>query len=327
VSSVALATGGSRALHARHEKVVVVTRKTMLEELVQRFNTVGQAKFYLEHAGQDFHGIEAAHARYHAALARVVELVPPGVKHQIIDRAFLPQFTFGETDLITTVGPDGLVVNTAKYLTGQPIIAVNPDPAEVEGVLLPFAVADVQRTFREAIYGNISSTAITMAEAELSDGQRLLAFNDLFLGARTHVSARYRVMHGNDAEEHSSSGILISTGAGSTGWLRSIYAGAMRVARGPGNRAEPLPADRGRFAWDANSLVYVVREPWPSKTTGANIVSGVITPDHPLTVVSRMAENGVIFSDGVETDFLSFTAGLTATIRIADKKARLLLPR
>lgn len=325
MNAVAAHAGGSRALRARHEKVVIVTRKTMLEELVQRFNTVGQAKFYLEHAGQQIGAIEAAHARYHEALARVVELVPPGIRQQVIDRAFLPQYSFGETDLVTTVGPDGLVVNTAKYLAGQPIVAVNPDPAEVEGVLLPFVVRDVQRTFRAAIYGDIRSTAITMAEAVLSDGQRLLAFNDLFIGARSHVSARYRLAHKDKSEEHSSSGILISTGAGSTGWLRSVYAGAASVANRFGRVVAP-PADGGRFQWDADKLVFVVREPWPSKTTGANIVSDVITRRTPLTVVSRMAENGVIFSDGVEADFLSFTAGLTATIRIADKKARLLLP-
>jgi NAD kinase len=312
-----------RTVRARHEKVVIVTRKTVLEELVQRFNTAGQAKFYLEHAGQSFGGVEAAHARYHAALNRVIELVPRGVKHHVVERGFLPQFSFGDTDLVVTVGPDGLVVNAAKYLDGQPILAVNPDPSEVEGVLLPFAAGDVQQAFHEAIYGEARSTAVTMAEAVLSDGQRLLAFNDLFVGARSHVSARYRVSHGDRAEEHSSSGVLIATGAGSTGWLRSVYAGAAQIS--PTRRGGP--SDGGRFAWDAERLVYVVREPWPSKTTGATIVHGVITRRQPLTIVSRMAENGVIFSDGVEADFLSFTAGLTATIGIADRTARLLLPR
>lgn len=321
-----MSTSAARALRARHEKVVIVTRKTALEELIQRFNTAGQAKFYLEHAGQDFAGVEAAHARYHAALARVVDLVPRGIKHHVVERSFLPQFSFGSTDLVVTVGPDGLVVNTAKYLDGQPIVAVNPDPAEMEGVLLPFVVPDVQRALHEAIYGEARSTAVTMAEAILSDGQRLLAFNDLFIGAKSHVSARYRVSHRDGAEEHSSSGILIATGAGSTGWLRSVYAGAAQVAQSSRRRGA-RGIDSGRFAWDAERLVYVVREPWPSKTTGASIVHGVITRGHPLTVVSRMAENGVIFSDGMEADFLAFTAGLTATIRVADRTARLLLPR
>lgn len=316
---------GAGVSRARFEKVVIVTRRTMLEELVQRFNTPGQAKFYLERGGQDFAGVEAAHSRYEAALAGVISLVPSGVRHQVVERSFLPQFSFAPTDLVVTVGPDGLVVNTAKYLDGQPIIAVNPDPAEVEGVLLPFALSDVRRAFQDAIYGEARSAAVTMAEAVLSDGQRLLAFNDLFVGARSHVSARYWLAQRDRAEEHSSSGILISTGAGSTGWLRSVYAGAARVVPWSEQHAAEHAAF-GRFAWDAARLVYVVREPWPSKTTGASIVHGVITREQPLTVVSRMAENGVIFSDGVEADFLSFTAGLTATIRVADRTAKLLLP-
>lgn len=316
----------SNALRARREKVVIVTRKTVLEELIARFNTAGQAKFYLEHAGQDFAPIEAAHQRYHAVLDGVRGLVPTSVKHQVIDRAFLPQFAFGEADLIVTVGPDGLVVNTAKYLDGQPIIAVNPDPAEIEGVLLPFTGRDLQQVLSTTIYGTAHVQHVTMAEASLNDGQRLLAFNDLFVGGRSHVSARYRITHGKHSEEHSSSGILISTGAGSTGWLRSVYAGAARIVQGFGAKITP-PANGGRFPWDAEKLIYAVREPWPSKTTGANIAYGVITKDKPLVVSSRMAENGVIFSDGVEADYLAFTAGFTATIRIANKKANLVVPK
>jgi NAD kinase len=323
--NVVAARPAAKVLRARRDKIVIVTRRTALEELVARFNTVGQARFYLEHAGQDFAPIETAHARYHAVLDGVRALVPPGVKNQVIERAFLPQFTFGEADLVVTVGPDGLVVNTAKYLDGQPIVAVNPDPARIEGVLLPFAAQELWRPITAAVYGEPPTARITMAEAVLNDGQKLLAFNDLFIGARTHVSARYRIELGGDGEEQSSSGILVSTGAGSTGWLRSVYAGAARVVQALGGTVEPPPAG-GRFAWDAEQLVFAVREPWPSKSTGANLVYGVVTRDRPLVVASQMAENGVIFSDGVEADYLAFTAGLTATIRIADKKANLVVP-
>lgn len=313
----------SRALRARREKVVIVTRKTALEELIARFNTVGQVKFYLEHAGQDFAGIQALHDQYHAVLDRVRKMVPAGVRQHVIDRSFLPQFTFGESDLVVTVGPDGQVVNTAKYLDKQPIVAVNPDPARIEGVLLPFTTRDLGRSLNAAIYGEPSIKAITMAEAMLNDGQRLLAFNDLFIGMRSHVSARYRIEVDGASETQSSSGIIISTGAGSTGWLKSVHTGAARVAGVQRNKKSDT--DSGRFAWDADHLVYVVREPWPSKSTGATLVYGSISRDQPLVVKSEMADGGVIFSDGVESDYLGFTAGLTATIRVSDKKAQLVI--
>lgn len=327
--SAITAKGANRSLRARREKIVVVTRKTALEELVARFNTVGQAKFYLEHAGQDFQTIEATHRQYHAVLDAVVRAIPGTVKHQIIDRSFLPQFTFDAHDLVVTVGPDGQVVNTAKYLDQQPIVAINPDPERIEGVLLPFTQKEVARALQASIQGEHSVKKITMAEAVLSDGQRLLAFNDLFIGMRSHVSARYRIAIGGKSEEQSSSGILVSTGAGSTGWLKSVYAGAVKIAKPATDKApsrkgrQGSPNEAGRFPWEADQLVYVVREPWPSKSTSANIVYGTIAGERILSVTSQMAEGGVIFSDGVESDYLAFTAGLTATIRVASKKAHL----
>jgi len=73
----------------------------------------------------------------------------------------------------------------------------------------------------------------------------------------------------------------------------------------------------GAFPWDAQFLNFFVREPFPSRTTGAPLVTGRISPAAPLSVVSEMPENGVIYSDGIEADFLEFIAGTRATICIA----------
>lgn len=203
-------------------------------------------------------------------------------------------------------------------------MAVNPDPVRIEGVLLPFDARNLQRGINAAVFGEPRVKRVTMAESVLTDGQRLIAFNDFFVGANSHISARYRLETQGKSEEQSSSGILISTGAGSTGWLRSVYAGAARVVEALGGKVAPLPGG-GRFPWDADRLVYAVREPWPSKSTGASLVYGVITKEQPLVIASQMAENGVIFSDGIEADFLGFNAGLTATVRVADRKAHLVM--
>src|SRR3954469_18648949 len=177
------------------DKLVVITRKTALEELVERFNTRDQARFYIEHMGGDFASYQAAHDAYRAAVELLRETLPRGVRTQWIERAFLPTFTFGDSDVVVVLGQDGLVVNTAKYLEGQPVVALNPDPARIDGVLLPFDVRDAGRAIALGLDegGRESWCNVTMAQAELNDGQRLLAVNDLFVGARTHVSARYRL--------------------------------------------------------------------------------------------------------------------------------------
>ena len=108
-----------------YENVIIVTRKTELDDLVVRFNTKAQAKFYLEQAGQSFETIQVAHDKHQAVLSQVRKAVPNTIKSQTIDRELVPRFMFGDDDLVITVGQDGLVSNTAKYLTGQPILAVN----------------------------------------------------------------------------------------------------------------------------------------------------------------------------------------------------------
>lgn len=320
----ALRSSVARVPRAAYEKAVIVTRKTQLEELVARFNTIPQAQFYLEHAGQNFAPIAASHARYQSVLDGVRDTVPRGIKSQVIDRSFLPQFSFGAADLVIAIGPDGLVVNAAKYLDGQPILAVNPDPARIDGVLLPFSADQFANALSRTLSGEQPIQSVSMAQARLGDGQTLLGFNDLFIGARSHVSARYQIAQGERQEVHSSSGIIVSTGVGSTGWLRSVYTGAAAVVKALGGSVL-LPPDDGRLPWDTDHLVYAVREPFPSKASQASMVFGTINADSPLTLTSQMAENGVIFSDGMEMDYLAFNAGSTATIGIAPRQARLVM--
>lgn len=323
MSAVASKTGISMPRTA-FEKVVIVTRKTELEELVARFNTVAQSRFYLEHAGRDFTPIEAAHERFHGVLDGIRGLVPKGLKQQVIERSFLPQFTFGEADLVVTVGPDGLVVNVAKYLDDQPILPVNPDPANIDGVLLPFTAQTAGGALTRALRREQPIEEVTMAEARTQDGQSLLGFNDLFIGARSHVSARYEITQGKRHERQSSSGIIVSTGAGSTGWLQSVYAGAASVVKALGGQIIS-PPNGGRLPWDTDTLMFAVREPFPSKNTGTRLTFGTITQDSPLMITSYMAESGVIFSDGVEVDNLDFNAGTTITVSPAGRKARIIV--
>ena len=66
-----------------------------------------------------------------------------------------------------------------------------------------------------------------------------------------------------------------------------------------------------------------MREPFPSRTTSASLVSGRIASGTALAIDSAMAENGVIFSDGIEADFLDFNAGARATIAVAERQGLL----
>ena len=84
------------------EKIILVTRPTRLAELIVRFNTADQARFYVEHLGADFSDYEREDATYRAALAAVREALAGCGRVQIVERAFVPNFIFGPQDFIVT---------------------------------------------------------------------------------------------------------------------------------------------------------------------------------------------------------------------------------
>jgi len=298
-------------------KYVLVYRKTRLQELVERFNTWSQAKFYLEHNQADIQDYLDEHDLYQRKLSEAERFLKGRGYFQLLERSLLPTYSFNPTDIVVTIGQDGLVANTLKYLTTQPLVAVNPDPDRWDGQLLPFKMTDLNDIVLEVENQTALIKGVTFAEARTNDGQKLLAVNDLFIGPKSHTSARYQLSWNDQTETQSSSGIIVSTGMGSSGWFQSILAGALGIT---GNKSHKL-ADG--FDWDDKRLQFAVREPFPSQTTGVSLVFGEITPNRPLKLESYMPENGVIFSDGIEQDFLTFNSGCILSIGLADYQGAL----
>jgi NAD kinase len=331
------------------QKIVIVTRATQLASLKRKYATRSQAKFKIVSAkkrelaragaaaaaidamaGAVFDEIDAASEVYDETVARVrSELEEDNdIPVQSIDRDFVPNFLFGPKDIVVTIGQDGLVANTAKYVLGRPIVAVNPDPARIDGILLPLRANQASLAVRSVLRGQAKFREVTLAQAMLDDGQRLLAFNELFIGSRSHVSARYRLEIGGKSESQSSSGILVCTGAGSSGWLSSVFkmaGGLASVFPAEGSMAKKLAVGAPRIKWEDPRLVFVVREPFVSRTSSANIIAGIVEPAREIVIESNMPADGVIFSDGVEADFLQFNSGAIARITAAENKAKLVV--
>lgn len=302
------------------EYAIIVKNKTRLESLIERFNTKAQAKFYIQSLGGNFDDYELEHEIFQQALISLQTQLSGIVKNKMVERIYLPSFIFSEKNIIVVIGQDGLVANTAKYSKGCPIVAVNPDKARYDGVLLPFDAQDFIYGVEQVLTKKYRSKTMRFAEAKLNDGQRLLAFNDLFIGASSHISARYKISFNDEIEEHSSSGLIVSTPAGSTGWLSSIFNMAYGVA---GMFEENLKPKRPKLK--DSELLFAVREPFQSIRTQTDICAGIIKNQKHLTIESLMPTGGVIFSDGIETDFLKFNSGSIATIGIAPETANLVV--
>jgi len=300
------------------EYAIIVKNKTRLESLIERFNTKAQAKFYIERLGGSFEDYELEHETFLHSLTSLQTQLSKVIKHKTVERSFVSSFIFSEKNLIVVIGQDGLVANTAKYSRGIPIVAVNPDKKRFDGVLLPFDTINFIEGVENVISNQFQSKTMRFAEAKLNDGQRLLAFNDLFIGASTHISARYKINFNNKQEEHSSSGLIVSTPAGSTGWLSSVFNMAYGVT---GMFEKNLKPKKPKLK--ESELLFAVREPFQSIKTQIRITAGLIRNQQNLVIESLMPTSGVIFSDGIESDFLRFNSGSIATIGIAKETARI----
>ncbi|OHE40370.1 MAG: sugar kinase [Tenericutes bacterium GWF2_57_13] len=307
------------------QKYILVKRKTRLEELTLKYNTVDQAKFYIEHMGIDFDDYLLEDRNYRTSLEQCMRILNEFGLVQLLDREHLSTYIFGDDDLVVVLGQDGLVANTLKYLEMQKVIAVNPDPTRWEGVLLPFETRQLKKIIEDTINNKRQIKEITMAKATLNDGQFIYGVNDLFIGQKSHVSSRYHFKFDEREESQSSSGIIISTGLGSTGWLKSIIAGAAGIISGYTNIAIVDSYKTANMEWNSDYLYFSVREPFKSKTTGDSLVFGKIQRNNKVVIESRMPYNGCIFSDGIENDYLEFNSGSQVTITVAERKGKLVI--
>ncbi|MFC4500247.1 MULTISPECIES: hypothetical protein [Streptomyces] len=296
-------------------RAVLVHRTTEYEELVARHGTHGQAAFFLGSRGRavDIAEVAERHHRTRRALAEVTAAIPLTWRQSRVERADLDRFLFAPEDVVVVVGQDGLVANVAKYLAGQPVVGIDTDPGRNPGVLVRHRPKAARTLLPSALASGTGVAELTMVEAVADDTQRLLALNEIYLGAAGHQTARYRLGLDDDGgvvEAQASSGVLVGTGTGATGWIRSVW-----QERGRDDLRLPGPTE--------DRLVWFVREAWPSPTTGTSLVAGELPADGRLTLTVE-SERLIAFGDGIESDAVELTWGQTVRVGRAETALRLI---
>jgi NAD kinase len=278
---------------------LLVIKRPMLHELEQRMGIhVRQLKD---------HDKLCAAAEAHLAAVQSAEetLKARGIKATTMYREDLrahakrprPE-TYG---LVVAVGGDGTFMTAAHHTRGQPYISVNSDVRSSEGGLACCAITDFPRLLDDLLAGKARIEHASRAEVEL-DGKPLgLALNEVFVGAaKPYHTARYIFRHDGKQEEQKSSGVIISTGTGSTAWYKSAG-------------GKPFPREERKLAW-------VVREPFHGRLTGCKYDAGDVKPGEELIIESLMYA-GMVALDGQE-DF-PFERGSVLKVRVAGEPLRM----
>ena len=155
-----------------------------------------------------------------------------------VERSDLSRFLFEPEDVVVVVGQDGLVAN--RQVPRRPAgDRCRPEPGHRGGCWPGTGRRPSRRCWgrsRRAGPDRGADDGVPAAE----DGEELVALNEVYLGHPGHQSARYRLtLPDGNSERHSSSGLLVGSGTGSTGWCLSI-------ARQRASPVElPAPTDTG----------------------------------------------------------------------------------
>ncbi|MBI1765678.1 MAG: NAD(+)/NADH kinase [Acidobacteria bacterium] len=214
-----------------------------------------------------------------------------------------------QADLVITIGGDGTALGASHFVTGGALLGVNSAPGDSVGHFCSVHGDNFNRQFEALLKGQWLPTELTRLAVALDDKPLPeLALNDILIAHDCPAATtRYLIKLGEREEEQRSSGIWISTAAGSTAGIHSA-----------GGRKMSLRSHR---------LQYLVRELYREIHGGHQyeyeLERGLIDPGESLTVASKMPE-GWLYIDGARTAY-RFPFGTRATLRAADARLRLFL--
>lgn len=154
-------------------------------------------------------------------------------------------------DIVVSIGGDGTALSASHFLTKRPLLAVNSDPKKSEGALTTLTVKELDGKLKQISEGKFKTENLERIEVLINGKlQNPLALNEVFIAnEKAYLMSRYKIKVENGErsfeEEQKSSGLIFSTGTGSTAWFKS--------------------AGGKPFSAQARHIEMIVREPYVRK--------------------------------------------------------------
>lgn len=289
------------------KSVLLVVKRTSLE-LLQEDDSAGAKRMLDLVAGghPSVSRIQPAHDEHHRSLARVkVTLQERSIAFQL--RSRVPTDPIQGVDAVVTVGGDGMVLGASHAVRDQtPVLGVNSAPHFSVGYLTGATAATLGTVLDRLSAGDLEPRIVHRLKVRMGD-QALAGpvLNDvLFCTDNPAVMCRYRLRWPDGVELQRSSGVWISTPAGSTSALAS--------AGGP-----ILPLAARQFAFQ-------VREPYAPPGAAVRYKSAVLQHDDELSIENR-SQQASVFLDGSHRRY-SVPFGETLHLSLHDFPLRLIRP-
>ncbi len=262
---------------AHRPRVLVVYKKDAYQQYVQEQQDAHLARLLRE--GQpdaaDLRRAHVVHEESVEAVLHVLRQLP--VNLSVAYRAALT--VRRPYDLVVAVGGDGTFLAAAHAVGTTPILGVNSDPARSEAVFCAATRHTFPRLVRRALAGRLPVCQLHWLSLAVN-GKRVRhrAVNDLLIAHDDPATmTRYRLRLGGRQELHKSSGLWVSTAAGSSS-----------AARAAGGR---------RLPWAAATFQYLPRELYEGRLSRYRLRGGLIRPPATLRLTWLM-RRGAVSIDG-----------------------------
>ena len=226
-------------------------------------------------------------------------------KHKInynsVNREKLNKNLFQNKDLIIAAGGDGTFLRASQFIFDKtPILGVNSDPRYKEGFFMTTVKKNFEEKFNRILNENYTIKKLRRLEAYIGNNKvSELALNEFYVASeKQHHTARYFLNVRGKKERQKSSGILVSTAAGSNAWIKSA-----------GGKILPL---------NVNKFEYLVREPYCGKITmKCSLVNGILNKNEKIEIVFESSK-GVLIADSLSKEH-KFQEGQKVIVKMSNK--------
>ncbi|MDP6138923.1 MAG: NAD(+)/NADH kinase [Candidatus Woesearchaeota archaeon] len=223
------------------------------------------------------------------------------VNYKISNRERLNKKLFQNKNLVIAVGGDGTFLRASHFIFDKtPIMGINSDPRYKEGFFMIAEKKDFKRKLKKILKGNYKIKKLRRLEAYMGNKKvPELALNEFYIASeKQHHTARYFLNIGGMKERQKSSGVLISTAAGSNAWVKSA-----------GGKVLPLSSDK---------FEYLVREPYCGRVSAkCDLINNILDKNEKIEIEFEVG-NGILIVDSLSKEY-KFKARQKVTVKMSEK--------
>jgi NAD kinase len=249
--------------------------------------------------GVDYEYILQSHERQLQSRALSKEIFPNAM---IVQKENLTKEKVKQVDITIALGGDNHFQYVSHFIEDGLMFGINSDYLSSEGVLLSSTTNNIEEVKRRCDQNEYQIEKWTRINIILNNKFIARATCDVFIGeAERHLTSRNIIFYKGLTRQQKSSGILVSTGSGSTGWFSS---------------ASRFLNEESVFDPKSDYAKFIVTEPYKGSLTDYTLISGKIDKKHHLKVNSLNSDKGKIIADSLEQ--FNFSRGSFVEIEISD---------